>query len=392
MEEILKKLELAIELMSKSQNTETQEIMKSVTEMKDAIAKMNGLSEEDKAKIAKFDEMENQIKKMAEEMDRIMKNGNVNSNSTDEFAKYEQELNAYFKSGDKTELIAKAFDTSAGGALIPEPRANEIIKQIQETSPLLRDAKMYRIGQGDSLTIPVKNAGTNNAAVQAEGVEAGSESVMNYGTLKLEVEKVTTWVSVTSEMIEDSDFNVVAEVTETSRENIAEFLSKKVWNGETTDKIVGVYKDTTVTSAALETATQSVVTWEDLKNLIYSLKPNVRRNSAFYVSTAMLSAMRGFKDQDNRPLYVESLVAGEPGLFMGYRVYEDTFMDEVADGKYPAFFGNMGKFYAWLIRKGVYAERDRKVGKDTYDFYTRIRIGGKVRDKEQGKLLKVKGA
>lgn len=392
MEELLKKLELAISLMQKSQNTETQEMVKTVNEIKEAITKMNGLSEEDKAKIAKFEEMQNQITKMSEELDKLMKAGSITSDNTDDFAKFEKELNNYFKTGAKTELITKAFSTSEGAVLIPDPRAKEIIKQIQETSPVLRNAKMYSISKGDSLSVPVRNAGTNNAAKQAEGAARGSESTLSYGELKLEVEKITTWSTVTSEMIDDSDFNVVGEVMEVSSEYIADYLSRKVWDGAASDKIVGIYQTTEVTSSALETATASTVTWEDLKNLIYSLPPSIRTKGAFYVSTAMLSTMRGFKDDQGRPLYTESLVAGEPGIFMGYRVYEDVYMNEVADGKYPAFFGDMAKFYAWLNRKGVYMEKDRQAGNDTYDFYTRIRIGGKVRDKLQGKLLKVKGA
>lgn len=389
-EDILKKLELVVELMEKSQNTETQEILKSVTEMKDAIAKMNGLSEEDKAKIAKFEEMENQIKKMGEELDKVMKVGNVNPENADDFAKFEKELNDYFKRGVETELIRKSFDTSAGGVLIPDNRAKEIIKQIKETSPVLNDAKMYSITKGDNLTIPVKNAGTNNTAKQGEGAERGTESTMSYGKLELKVDKLTTWVNVTSEMIEDSDFNVVSEVNETAREYIADYLSQKVWNGETGDNLIGIYKTTEVTSDALETANASTVTWEDLDNLIMSLPPSIRAKGTLYVSTSMLTAMRTFKDKNDRPLYTESLVAGTPALYRGYKVKEDVFMDEVADGKYPAFFGDMSKFYAWLNRKGVYMEKDRKAGNDTYDFYTRIRIGGKVRDKYQGKLLKVK--
>lgn len=392
MEELLKKLELAISLMQKSQNTETQEMVKTVNEIKEAITKMNGLSEEDKAKIAKFEEMQNQITKMSEELDKLMKAGSITSDNTDDFAKFEKELNNYFKTGAKTELITKAFSTSEGAVLIPDPRAKEIIKQIQETSPVLRNAKMYSISKGDSLSVPVRNAGTNNAAKQAEGAARGSESTLSYGELKLEVEKITTWSTVTSEMIDDSDFNVVGEVMEVSSEYIADYLSRKVWDGAASDKIVGIYQTTEVTSSALETATASTVTWEDLKNLIYSLPPSIRAKGDFYVSTAMLSTMRGFKDDQGRPLYTESLVAGEPGIFMGYRVYEDVYMNEVADGKYPAFFGDMAKFYAWLNRKGVYMEKDRQAGNDTYDFYTRIRIGGKVRDKLQGKLLKVKGA
>lgn len=387
-EDILKKLELVVELMEKSQNTETQEVMKSVNEIKDAIAKMNGLSEEDKAKIAKFDEMENQIKKMGEELDKVMKGGDVNSNSADEFAKFEKDLNAYFKTGEMSEIITKAFNTTAGGVLIPNPRANEIIKETMETSPVLRMAKRYSISDGNSLMIPVKKAGTNNAAAQAEGASIGSESTLQYGKLELKVGKITDWVNVTAEMIADSDFNVVNEVMETLRENIAHYLSDKVWNGTVSgeQQIEGIYTNSTVTGAALETG--GPMTWEHLKNMIYKLPPKVRATSYFIVSTAALSEMRGFKDNTGRPLYIEPLTAGEPGIFMGYRVYEDTYMQDMTDNNYPVFFGNMSKFYAWLDKRGMYMERARHEKEDTWDYILRTRLGGKVRQASYGVLLK----
>lgn len=387
-EDILKKLELVVELMEKSQNTETQEILKSVTEMKDAIAKMNGLSEEDKAKIAKFDEMENQVKKMAEEMDKIMKGGNLNPDNSDEFSKFEKDLNAYFKTGEMSEIITKAFNTTVGGVLIPSPRANEIIKETMETSPVLRMAKRYSISDGNSLMIPVKKAGTRNTAAQAEGASIGSESTLQYGKLELKVGKITDWVNVTAEMIADSDFNVVNEVMETLRENIAHYLSDKVWNGTVSgeQQIEGIYTNSTVTSAALETG--GAMTWEHLKNMIYHMPPKMRATSYFIVSTAALSEMRGFKDKNDRPLYIEPLTAGEPGTFMGYKVYEDTYMQDMTDNNYPVFFGNMSKFYAWLDKKGMYMERARHEKEDTWDYILRTRLGGKVRQASYGVLLK----
>lgn len=257
-----------------------------------------------------------------------------------------------------------------------------------ETSPVLRMAKRYSISDGNSLMIPVKKAGTRNTAAQAEGTAAGSASEVQYDKLELKVGKITDWVNITSEMIDDSDFNVLNEVMETLRENIAHYLSDKVWNGTigSNNEIEGIYNNTTVTGAALETS--GPMTWEHLKNMIYKLPPKVRATSYFIVSTAALSEMRGFKDKNDRPLYIEPLTAGEPGTFMGYRVYEDTYMKDMTDNNYPVFFGDMKKFYAWLDKKGMYMERARHEKEDTWDYILRTRLGGKVRQASYGVLLK----
>lgn len=389
-EDILKKLELVVELMEKSQNTETQEILKSVTEMKDAIAKMNGLSEEDKAKIAKFDEMENQVKKMGEELDKFMKAGDVNTN-TEDFSRFEKEMNAYLKTGKMSEIIQKAALTTSdgsGGALLPEVRSKEIIKEIIETSPVYANARVYTTSTS-SLKIRVKKEGTNNAAAQAEGAAAGTASELSYEFLELKAGKITDKQEVTQEMRDDAEYNVMTEIMQDSGENIAEKVSDLVWNGvggSGNNEFYGIYKDSTVTGEAFE----AEFNWENLVELPYKLKKKVRASGSYYVSTEALTTMRKFKDANGQPLYVAPLTQGEPGMFNGFPVIEDPYMDEVATGKYPVFFGNMRQFYAILRRKGVYMEPKRDADKDMWVVYTRLREGGKVRQKSQGKLFKVK--
>lgn len=389
-EDILKKLELVVELMEKSQNTETQEILKSVTEMKDAIAKMNGLSEEDKAKIAKFDEMENQVKKMGEELDKFMKAGDVNTN-TEDFSRFEKEMNAYLKTGKMSEIIQKAALTTSdgsGGALLPEVRSKEIIKEIIETSPVYANARVYTTSTS-SLKIRVKKEGTNNAAAQAEGAAAGTASELSYEFLELKAGKITDKQEVTQEMRDDAEYNVMTEIMQDSGENIAEKVSDLVWNGvggSGNNEFYGIYKDSTVTGEAFE----AEFNWENLVELPYKLKKKVRASGSYYVSTEALTTMRKFKDANSQPLYVAPLTQGEPGMFNGFPVIEDPYMDEVATGKYPVFFGNMRQFYAILRRKGVYMEPKRDADKDMWVVYTRLREGGKVRQKSQGKLFKVK--
>lgn len=389
-EDILKKLELVVELMEKSQNTETQEVMKSVNEIKDTIAKMNGLSEEDKAKIAKFDEMENQVKKMAEELDKFMKAGDVNTN-TEDFSRFEKEMNAYLKTGKMSEIIQKAALTTSdgsGGALLPEVRSKEIIKEIIETSPVYANARVYTTSTS-SLKIRVKKEGTNNAAAQAEGAAAGTASELSYEFLELKAGKITDKQEVTQEMRDDAEYNVMTEIMQDSGENIAEKVSGLVWNGvggSGNNEFYGIYKDSTVTVEAFE----AEFNWENLVELPYKLKKKVRASGSYYVSTEALTTMRKFKDANGQPLYVAPLTQGEPGMFNGFPVIEDPYMDEVATGKYPVFFGNMRQFYAILRRKGVYMEPKRDADKDMWVVYTRLREGGKVRQKSQGKLFKVK--
>jgi len=357
------------------------------------------LTKEAKEEIKLMKEENEALKKSLEDLegalDRVIKDGGAKINVDGELQKHLTDLNAYVKTGDRSDFV-KTLSTgdASGGALLPEVRVNEIIKETYETSPIYEESRKYTTA-GDSIKVRVKTKGTNNAAAQAEGEAAGDESGSTYSFLELKVGKITDKQSVTQEMIDDAEFDAFQEIYEDSKENISEKISDNVWNGSygtSNNYFEGIYTNTTVTDAAKTTATAGSFDWLDLKNLIYAMPPKVRRKCTFKVSTEALSAMRGFQNSDGTPLYTESLIAGEPGKFMGYKVKEDTFMDGVEEGKYPVLFSAGREFYATLKKKEIYIERDRDADEDEWVVYTRTRQGGRVRQASHGKLLKIKAS
>jgi len=406
-EQILKMLGITeenLDSLKKSDEKKYDEMVKKIDEL---VAK--GVAEPKKAEIEKgakagnadftksMEEMKKSydetIAKMEEKILDMQKNY-TGKGEGKEIKKFKEELNVYVKTGTVGEVIKKALNTdpSSGGVLLPTNEQKEIIKEVFETSPVVNMARNYTIGKGNSLKVRVKVKGTNNAASQAEGAERGELSGSTYKYLTIDVAKITDAQEITTEMIEDAEFNALAEVLEDSRENIALTVSDRVWNGVigADQAIEGIYTNTDVTDNAQETMTASTVTWEDLMDMIYKTDKNIRKRSSFLVSTDLLSEMRKWKDSTGQPLYVAPLTAGEPGMFGGYKVIEDSEMDDVADGKFPAFFGDMRKFYAFLKRKNITIERERNSSKDLWETYIRTRLGGKVRQPSQGKLLKVK--
>lgn len=391
MEKLLKELQDLKAALTKAVTTEEKETFeKKLTELYAKIEQL-GISEDEKNKISKIADLENKIAKMEDALDKMVKDNKTNINSNAEYTKeLEKELNTYVKTGVVGEKIKKTLTTASGsgGALLPETRVKEIIKEISETSPFYEKARKYSTS-GDSLKIRVKVNGTNNAHNQEEGAAAGTQSGATYKFLELKVGKITDDQAITQEMIDDSEFDAFKEVMEDSKENIAEKIAADIWNGEGgtgNNEFYGVYKDATVTSAALE----GELTWANIVKLIYEIPKKIRAKSEFIVSTEALETMRTWTDKNGRPLYTESLVVGEPGTFSGYQVTEDPYMDEVAEEKYPVFFGVPKDFYAVLHRKEITLERMRDADKDLFVCYTRTRQGGKVRQASSGKLLKIK--
>ena len=65
-------------------------------------------------------------------------------------------------------------------------------------------------------------------------------------------------------------------------------------------------------------------------------------------------------------------------------------MEEATTGKFPALFCNFSEFYAYFIRINTFeTEMERLPNERMTQYYTRVRLGGKVIRPKAGALLQV---
>lgn len=124
-------------------------------------------------------------------------------------------------------------------------------------------------------------------------------------------------------------------------------------------------------------------------DIIYSLRARYRKNANWLTSKLVLAAMRKYKDTAGNYLWQPSLSISQPATFLGYGVTEAEDMPSVAANAFPLAFGDFKEGYLIADRVGMRMTRDEITTPGFVKFYIRKRVGGKLRNTQAIKLLKI---
>jgi HK97 family phage major capsid protein len=204
------------------------------------------------------------------------------------------------------------------------------------------------------------------------------------------------------ESLDDLFFNVEQWLIESASEAIAQGEGAAFVAGNGTKKPTGFLAGpaplaTADTSRAFGTlqyvpslqAAAMPTTADVFYDLIYSLRARYRKNSRWVTNKLILAALRKYKDTTNQYLWQPSLTAMQPDTFMGYGITEAEDMPVVAANAFPLAFGDFKEGYLIADRVGMRMTRDEITTPGFVKFYIRKRVGGKLRNTQAIKLLKI---
>lgn len=125
-------------------------------------------------------------------------------------------------------------------------------------------------------------------------------------------------------------------------------------------------------------------------DMIYSLRARYRANATWVTSKAVLSSIRKYKEATtNAYMWQPALTAGQPSSFAGFPIVEAEDMPAVGAGTFPLAFGDFKEGYLIADRVGMRMTRDEITTPGYVKFYIRKRVGGKLRNTQAIKLLKI---
>lgn len=204
------------------------------------------------------------------------------------------------------------------------------------------------------------------------------------------------------ESLDDLFFNVEQWLIESASEAIAQGEGAAFVAGNGTKKPTGFLAGpaplaTADTSRAFGTlqyvpslqAAAMPTTADVFYDLIYSLRARYRKNARWVTNKLILAALRKYKDTTNQYLWQPSLTAMQPDTFMGYGITEAEDMPVVAANAFPLAFGDFKEGYLIADRVGMRMTRDEITTPGFVKFYIRKRVGGKLRNTQAIKLLKI---
>lgn len=289
---------------------------------------------------------------------------------------------------------------SAGGFALPEVIERQIQRLSVDISPIRQIAMVRTVGSPD-----YKELFDINGAAFEWVAEAGTRSQTNTPDLA-EVAPTFGMASAkpqaSEESLDDLFFDVENWLTMSAAEAIAQGEGAAFVSGNGTNKptgfLAGPAPVTTADASRAFGTLQYVASGQVAAlptsadvfyDVIYSLRARYRANARWVTSKLVLAAMRKYKDAQNQYLWQPSLVTDQPDTFMGYPITEDEDMPAVAANAFPLAFGDFREGYLICDRVGMRMTRDEITTPGFVKFYIRKRVGGKLRNTQAIKLLKI---
>lgn len=124
-------------------------------------------------------------------------------------------------------------------------------------------------------------------------------------------------------------------------------------------------------------------------DLVYSLRARYRTNAKWVTNRLVQATLRKYKDGQGQYLWQPSMQVGQPATFLGYGITEAEDMPAVAANAFPLAFGDFKEGYLIADRVGMRITRDEITTPGFVKFYVRKRVGGKLRNTQAIKLLKI---
>ena len=124
-------------------------------------------------------------------------------------------------------------------------------------------------------------------------------------------------------------------------------------------------------------------------DMVYALRARYRANARWLTNKLVISSLRKYKDTTNQYLWQPALTAGQPSTFLGYGITEAEDMPVVGAGNFPLAFGDFREGYLIADRVGQRITRDEITTPGFVKFYVRKRVGGKLRNTQAIKLLRI---
>jgi HK97 family phage major capsid protein len=307
--------------------------------------------------------------------------------------------------GDEDGFETRAAQTvtstgSAGGFALPEIIERQIQRLSVDISPIRQIATVRTVGSPDYKEL----FDINGAAFEWVG-EAGTRSQTNTPDLA-EVAPTFGMASArpraSEESLDDLFFDVESWLINSAAEAIAQGEGLAFVSGNGTNRptgfLAGPTPVTTVDASRAFGTLQYIASGQAAAlptsadvffDLVYALRARYRANAAWVLNKLVLSSVRKYKDTTNQYLWQPSLSMSQPETFMGYPIVEAEDMPAVGANAFPVAFGDFREGYLIADRVGMRMTRDDITVPGFVQFYIRRRVGGRIRNSQAIKLLRI---
>jgi HK97 family phage major capsid protein len=204
--------------------------------------------------------------------------------------------------------LLQTADDGQGGFLSPTQLTLEIIKDLPEFSPV-RSVARVRSTTAKSVTFP-QRVNTPVAQWTGEGGTFVSTNAL-YGSQEIACHPLTALSIITADQLEDSAFNMQAELTMDGAEQFGVAEAAAFVIGDGNKKPLGFMADPAVLANFISGGTATQLLGDDLIKLFYALKPIYANRGTWAMNRQTLRVIRTLKDGQGRYLWDANLGLSE---------------------------------------------------------------------------------
>ena len=291
---------------------------------------------------------------------------------------------------DADEVKALTVGTAAtAGNLAPEEYVAELIKIVTEISPV-RSVARVRSTTSKEIEIPTKDA--NFAAAWTAETGTRSETTGYSTTLNtIATHELYALVDISSMLLEDSAFNMEAEMNQEFAEQFAKGEGAAFIAGNGTNKPTGITNGNTVAHTATGAASAAIST-DNLMDLVHGLKSEYAANATMMFNRATLGIIRKLKDTAGQYIFQTGFSgqSGAPNTIIGIPYVEAPDVADAASGAKSVLIGDFRRGYMIVDRVALSVLRDpySQAATGLVRYIARRRVGGKVVLAEAMRVLK----
>ena len=274
-----------------------------------------------------------------------------------------------------------------GGYLVPDEFERQLIEALEEENVFRTLATVITTASGDR-KIPIVSDKGEASWIDEEGAFPLSDDT--FGQKSLGAYKVGTALKVSTELLNDSAFDLEAYISREFGRRLGTKEEEAFWVGDGKSKPTGIFNTTDGAETGV-TAASASVTFDDMLELYYSLKSPYRKKATWAMNDATVKALRKVKDTTGQYIWQPSVVAGVPDMIMNRPYVTSSYIPALASGKTGIAFGDFS--YYWIgDRQGITFKRLDELFSMTgqVGFLASKRVDGKLILPEAVNLLAVK--
>tara|TARA_R110001592_G_scaffold145968_1_gene369881 strand:- start:2726 stop:3925 length:1200 start_codon:yes stop_codon:yes gene_type:complete len=276
---------------------------------------------------------------------------------------------------EELKVLTVSNDNTAG-YLAPPEYVRELIKGIVEFSPI-RSIARVRSTTNRSVQMP-KRTGTFAAQWVAEEGARTETAGYAVGLEEIPAHELYALVDISEQELEDSVFNLEAEMNSEFTEQFAKAEGNAFVSGNAVGKPQGLLSNANVLNVAKGGGALDA---DSMISAAHNVATEYSRNGTFVMSRSTVSAVRKLKDGAGQYIFQPGMYAmGVGSNILGHPIVECTDMPAVAGGAKPVLFGDFRRGYLIVDRVNLSIMRDpfTQAASGNVRYIARRRVGGQV--------------